>query len=89
VLEELHDPDEGLQDRNPAMLVDEQGDDDGAKTPEEGAEDPQVLNEWLEGFPRRRRRAPVPLHTSLLHRSARLEKIRKGFNPGGTIGRYG
>jgi hypothetical protein len=32
------------------------------------------------GFPRRHNKK-APLDTSLLHRSARLEKINKGFNP--------
>jgi hypothetical protein len=34
-----------------------------------------------EGIPRRRRKAVVPMDTSLFRCSARLERINKGFNP--------
>jgi hypothetical protein len=40
----------------------------------------QPLQVRPHDLPRRRRKAAVPIDTSLLHRSARLEKINQGFN---------
>jgi hypothetical protein len=45
------------------------------------ADDIQILQAKPDGFPRRRHKAVVPLDTSLLRPSARLEKIQQGFNP--------
>jgi hypothetical protein len=38
-----------------------------------------------DDYPRRRRKAVVPIDTSLLRRSVRLEQLNQGFNPNATI----
>jgi hypothetical protein len=55
---------------------------DGQEDDREAEEaDLELLAGKPPGFPRRRHKKQAPLVTSLLHRSAWLEKINKGFNP--------
>jgi hypothetical protein len=69
-LQELHDATEGALDQG----MQEDTHVDGFGT------DLQVLQARPEGFPWRRRKTAMPIGTSILCRSARLEKINKGFN---------
>jgi hypothetical protein len=59
-----------------------QGTDDQMQAEDDDG-DVEVLQSKPDDCPRRRRRAVAPVDTSLLRRSARLEKINKGFNPNG------
>jgi hypothetical protein len=53
--------------------------------PTEGDESCEALPSKPPGFPRHRRKAVVPLDTSILCSSARLEKINQGFNPNDVV----
>jgi hypothetical protein len=63
-----------------AIPADETGDVLGADHVDEGA-DLELLDGKPPCFPKRQHKKQDPLDTSLLRRSARLEKINKGYNP--------
>jgi hypothetical protein len=59
----------------------DQHEDTDQEQPHEGDESCEALSSKPPSFPRHRRKAVAPLDTSLLRRSAHLEKINQGFNP--------